>query len=137
MSPVSSAASPSGGTKGTGSFSKKKTSLSLDCLFNRLLQSSQPCHHVRAEVHTDRATVALAEAEEVAERLGRFEHAERVRPAWARARWAFNASASVAAPLSAWRLAASPYTLMPSAVRIGSSSGKRPAFLYSSRKFFV
>src|SRR5438034_4856220 len=78
MSPVSSAASRCGGIKGTGNFSKKKTSQSLDCLFNRLLQSSQSRHHVRAEVQADRATVALAQAQKVAERLGRFEHAERV-----------------------------------------------------------
>src|SRR6266496_3945641 len=36
------------------------------------LQLLQSCHHVRAEVHTERAAVALAEAEEVAERLRRF-----------------------------------------------------------------
>src|SRR5207245_10972517 len=51
---------------------------SSDCFVNRLLQSSQPCHHVGAKVDTERAAVALAQAEEVAERLRRLEHAERV-----------------------------------------------------------
>src|SRR5438093_1379719 len=47
-------------------------------LLHRRLQFLQSRHHVRAEVHADRAAVALSQAEEVAECLCRLEHPERV-----------------------------------------------------------